>query len=151
MGSGPMKSSRGDTIIEVLLSIAIISGVLGMSYAVMNRNMVTIQDNSERTVASKIIQGDIELFRRLSFSSLSSIPASTDSNFCIDATMTIRSVSNATVLTSTSYAGGKCVDSRGTDYYKSIKRSADGGYVFTVQWNSMTGNKGRVIMGYRIN
>jgi type II secretory pathway pseudopilin PulG len=53
-------TQRGDTIVEVLIAIAVVSSVLGMSYATMNRNLLTIRDNQERTEAVKLAQGQIE-------------------------------------------------------------------------------------------
>lgn len=54
---------RGDTIIEVLIAIAVVSSVLGISYAIMNRNILTLRDNQERTEALRLAQGQIEALR----------------------------------------------------------------------------------------
>jgi prepilin-type N-terminal cleavage/methylation domain-containing protein len=57
------RKQRGDTIVEVLVAVAIISSVLGLAYATMNRNLQSIRDNQERTEASKLAQGQIELLK----------------------------------------------------------------------------------------
>lgn len=53
----------GDTIIEVLIAIAVVSGVLGTTYAIMNRNHMIVRTNQERTEASKLAQRQIEMLK----------------------------------------------------------------------------------------
>lgn len=54
---------RGDTIVEVLIAIAVISGVLATSYAIVNRNTISYQQASERVDALKLAEEQIELLR----------------------------------------------------------------------------------------
>ncbi len=54
---------RGDTMVEVLLAIAVVSSVLAISYSIMNRNLLTLRDNQERTAAAKVSQGQLEALR----------------------------------------------------------------------------------------
>lgn len=54
---------RGDTIIEVLIAIAVASSVLAITYSTMNRNLQISRQSQERTEATKIAQGQIELLR----------------------------------------------------------------------------------------
>lgn len=53
-------NNHGDTIVEVLLAVAVIGGILAISYATMNRNLANLRDNQERTEATKLAQGQIE-------------------------------------------------------------------------------------------
>lgn len=71
-------SQRGDTLVEVLLAIAVVSSVLAISYSIMNRTLLTIRDNQERTEATKLAQAQIESIR-----GASSLP-SLGTNFCIN-------------------------------------------------------------------
>jgi len=70
----------GDTIIEVLIAIAIVSSVLGIAYATMNRGLKQARDIQERTEALKLLQGQVESLRFLDESGVT-LPANT---FCID-------------------------------------------------------------------
>lgn len=54
---------RGDTIVEVLIAIAVISGVLATSYAIVNSNSRSYQQGSERVEALKIAEERLELLR----------------------------------------------------------------------------------------
>lgn len=53
----------GDTIVEVLIAIAVVSGVLGITYSIMNRNQMIVRTNQERTEASKLAQQQIEMLK----------------------------------------------------------------------------------------
>lgn len=56
-------NQRGDTIVEVLIAIAVISSVLGTSYAIVNRNSKSYQQVSERTEALKLAEDQLEQLR----------------------------------------------------------------------------------------
>ncbi len=58
-----LKNSEGDTIVEVLISIAIISLVLTISYSLSNRSSQYIQQSQERGEAQKISEQQLELLR----------------------------------------------------------------------------------------
>lgn len=55
----------GDTIVEVLISIAVVGGLLVISYATMNRSMLTVRANQERAEATRIAQEQIEAIARI--------------------------------------------------------------------------------------
>lgn len=54
---------RGDTIVEVLIATAVIGMVLGISYVAANRAARMGQQAQERTEATKLAEGQIELLR----------------------------------------------------------------------------------------
>ena len=54
---------RGDTIIEVLIAIGIVSLVLTSAYALTNRNAQSAQKTQEQGQAQKLIESQIELMR----------------------------------------------------------------------------------------
>lgn len=53
-------SQRGDTIVEVLIAIAVASAILGGSYTIANKSSQQIRNAQERTEASKIAAGAVE-------------------------------------------------------------------------------------------
>lgn len=55
--------SRGDTIIEVLLSIAVLSMVLSISYGLANRSSQNNRQSQERAEAQKVGEEQLELLR----------------------------------------------------------------------------------------
>jgi prepilin-type N-terminal cleavage/methylation domain-containing protein len=63
---GTYRQSRrqaGDTIVEVLIAIAVVSLVLTSAYMVTNKNAQTMQAVQERTQAQKLVERQIELIR----------------------------------------------------------------------------------------
>lgn len=58
-----IRNERGDTIIEVLLATVVISVVIAGAYALTNRATRINQIALERTTASNILRGQIELVR----------------------------------------------------------------------------------------
>lgn len=75
----PLRSSAGDTIVEVLVAIAVISAVLGTAYAITNRSVQTNQSSQERSVALKVAESQFEMLK----SWLASGQAVTDNTFCL--------------------------------------------------------------------
>ena len=58
-----MLGSRGDTIVEVLIAIGIVSLVLTTAYAVTNKNVSSIQQVQEQGYAQKLVEQQVELLR----------------------------------------------------------------------------------------
>ena len=57
------NTERGDTIIEVLIAIGIVSLVLTSAYALTNRNIQVSQEVQEQAYAQKLVEGQVELLR----------------------------------------------------------------------------------------
>lgn len=60
-----IKSSRGDTIVEVLLAIAVTSVVLAGAYVAVNRSMKASRAAQERGEAVKVAEAQIERLKYL--------------------------------------------------------------------------------------
>ena len=58
-----IRSERGDTIVEVLITIVIVSSVLVGAYNVATRSSQSTQDASERSQALQIAQAQVEYLR----------------------------------------------------------------------------------------
>lgn len=63
MGHRKNRGQRGDTIVEVLIAIAVISLVLVGAYASVNHNALTMQDSQEHGQALKLLQSQLEFLR----------------------------------------------------------------------------------------
>ena len=148
-----LGNSRGDTIIEVLIAIAVVSSVLGITYSIMNKNIQTTRDNQERSEASKIAQGQLELLRTAWFS----VPVSKFTsqvavgNFCMKEDMTSANVSNPNQLDDLGYDLSCIKDDL---YYHFIaKNNADINnlsYTVTVRWNHLGGGRSEIVMAYKV-
>lgn len=79
--SAAIKSrERGDTIVEVLLSLAVLGAVLGAAYVVSNRNIITNRVSQERLEAVKLAETQ---FERLKVKAANDGTVLTQSNFCL--------------------------------------------------------------------
>lgn len=118
-------ASRGDTIVEVLISILVVGTVLGGSYVAANRYFKNIRQAQEYTNALKIAEGQVEQIKSYIDNGDNS-PKTTSSGFCFN--------NNAITTTCTI----------NTLYTANITRAVDanGAYVFTVvvSWASLTSN-----------
>ncbi len=64
-----LRAERGDTLIEVLLAIAIVSTILSGAYIVTNKSLLASREAQERGNALKLSQGQIERLKSISISS----------------------------------------------------------------------------------
>ena len=123
------RSSRGDTIVEVMITVAILAFVLGASYVAANRSLQSGVDSSLRSQASTAAQQQIEALKVIALSDPSRLNAYKVDNkpFCIDPSttnFTDLGVSNPTCATSNSV---QLVDSYST---------ATGAFTIKAQWPS---------------
>lgn len=79
---------RGDTIVEVLIAVAIVSLVVGGAYGVTTRNLANTRQAQEHSEASKLAQQQIEQLRVLALSATSAQPpfSYVGQSYCIDST-----------------------------------------------------------------
>ena len=132
----------GDTMVEVLISMALVSMILGGAYVTSNKSLVSIRDAQEHVDALKLASAEVELIKSVT------PPTSPSSPFCytLDGTIQLNpsncSLTNAGVVNMTgiqpSYNIGITVDATGT-------------YKVKVIWDTVTGviNGGNVEMYYR--
>lgn len=63
MNSFKRLSQRGDTIVEVLICLAVFGAMLTAAYALTNRNQAISQSSQERSQAVKVADSQLELLR----------------------------------------------------------------------------------------
>lgn len=139
-------NQKGDTIIEVMISILVASSVLGVSLATMNRNLKTSQMNQERTEAYSLAQGQLE-----SLKSNTETQSITQSNFCFSESDGLTALSEAPsqdlASDNLTIYGDTCTFN---DRYKvGITRTAARNYTIYVRWENLSAGKDQVVMSYR--
>ncbi len=77
------RLQRGDTIIEVMLAMAIIGAVLGAAFGIANRNMQIAQTSKERTEALKLAESQIELLKAGYEADSSIVSSAFSQGFCM--------------------------------------------------------------------
>lgn len=143
----------GDTIVEVLISIAILSMILGGAYVTTNRSLRATRAAEERTTATKLVQGQLELIKiMMSSSEGAAALAAAPTSFCI-----VPNVASGAVPTAADASGASCLlDAAGTPttvepaYNISINQ-VNNLFTVTSSWNSILNpGKDNVAMSYRV-
>src|ERR1700677_849276 len=82
---------RGDTIVEVLIAITIVSMILGGAYLTSHNSLDATQDAQEHDNALQLAQGQVELLRTLATtgSPIFSATVNATSFFCISNSGTV--------------------------------------------------------------
>lgn len=129
---------RGDTIVEVLIAISVVSLILGGAYVTTNRSLIATRAAEERGNALKLAEAQVEQLKGLAKSNPNSIFGSgTPMPFCISA------ATGAPVLDSNAAckvsAGGTPTTVQPV-YSLSITRASDGNtFTVTNQWTDASG------------
>jgi|GEM_PF-794047 len=83
-GTTARYGQRGDTLVEVLVSIVIVSTVIGGAYVVSNKSLQSTRSTQERSNALKLSESQIEQLRALVASDPTAVfGASVPTVFCM--------------------------------------------------------------------
>jgi Tfp pilus assembly protein PilV len=143
-------NSRGETIVEVLIAIAIMSAALGGAFAIATRSQRTVQGNQERYQATLIAnqQADLIKLAQADDGKKDKIKTFTDSTkvFCFDSAGVIQdpTASDAASL------DPQCLVDYGSpaafQYRVRIQPNQTAGvvdtFVITVEWDSISSESG---------
>jgi type II secretory pathway component PulJ len=136
--------SAGDTIVEVLIAMAVASSVLGGAYVVVNRTMANTRQAQEHTEALQLANGQIERLIKLTASGSSTALQAAPTYKCISEAD--NSIINQPALVKTdsnSYAAG-CKNLGSVNYRLALEYVIDSTgskfYRVYVIWPSATGN-----------
>ena len=149
-------NNNGDTIVEVLIAMAVAASVLAIAYATTNRNLLITRSSQERAEATRIAQGQIESLRSVYDTAPATLPAAAGAPFCLDGT-TVRStgfagtVPNA-VLMSEDMTGYPTECQK--DFYRIVitrDTAGKGAFHFYVRWDAIkNGTRDQIIMVYKV-
>jgi len=130
----------GDTIVEVLIAISIVSLVLTSAYISTNKNSQSMQAVQEKTQAQKLVERQIELLR-----AVSSVPAVA---FCfIDDQGTPETNLSLCVF---DQSGATTNDANSVQYHLSIAPNTPSADTYEIRatWDRLGGNTGNITMNY---
>jgi prepilin-type N-terminal cleavage/methylation domain-containing protein len=142
------QRQRGDTLVEVLISIAIVSLVLGGAYVTTNRSLTATRAAQERSNALKLAEGQVEQLKAI-------IAATPDQVFGPTAPLTF-CVYNGAIIPNVP-ANVKCaVDSKGVQttaepvFHITVQRTGND-FAVNELWSNAGGkNTDHVDLKYRI-
>lgn len=152
-------TSRGDTIVEVMIVLAILGLALSICYATANRSLTNARQAQENAEASELVSSQIEQLRANSYL-LTSNPRSPyhgDMNnsskaFCFldDSSIKVLPIDSNSLSNSTLYENSGC---RKNDRYNiAVKRTVGTNtFTATAYWDSVTGDgQDSVTMSYNL-
>ncbi len=139
------KSQRGDTIVEVLISVAILALALAISYSLANRSLRTGLSANARAEATAIAQGQVEMLKSARYTN----PATFDSTFRITAPFCITQDNPLSASSSSS-----CTNI-GNGYSSEIRyNDTTQVYSVTVSWDTFNagraGGRDTLTVNYRL-
>ena len=122
----------GDTIVEVLLAIAVVSSVLGGAFVSANRSLRGTQVSSERGEALKLVEGQLESLKAAlkdkTKADLIYLPATGD--FCLDGNADVEA--NVSLATCNVGPAGR--------YGLAINRSNTDTFTASATWDKIGGS-----------
>jgi Tfp pilus assembly protein PilV len=140
----------GDTIVEVLIAITIVSLILGGAYVTSHNSLDATEDAQEHASALQLAQAQIELLRAMATTGNSIFTTSTP--FCIETNGTVKTTVASCTVDSAGVVSG--VAAQNIYLVQVISRSGSGAgpYTFTAQgtWPGLENKTDEVQLMYRI-
>lgn len=129
----------GDTMVEVLISMAIVSMILGGAYVTSNKSLISIRDAQEHVDALKLASAEVELIKSIT---------PTANILCYTLDGTIQTVASNCILTNTGAINTTNIQ---PSYTVVISVESSATYRVNVKWDTVTGviNGGTIDMYYR--
>lgn len=161
-------SSRGDTIVEVMLAMAIISSVLGGAFWVSQKSSQAIRDAQERGEALQIMQAQVEAVRTLALKETSGTTGvyshASGTYFCVNPDPVTHenkpyylsaAITTLPALNSDNFNNYQAVGCQfGYDSRYNIAATYDSStkvFTFTGRWDRISGGRDEVDLAYKIN
>ena len=149
------QNTKGDTIVEVLISLAILTMVLGGAYYTANQSFRNDRDAQEHSEALTIAQTQVESLRVLG--------NNLHGNTCISTPLDYCYVNSSN--TSEFYASNQSCLRAGSPYCYTVKITDEGSvkvglatastllttYKVNVSWPALSGGKDQVSLYYRVD
>jgi Tfp pilus assembly protein PilV len=152
----------GDTIVEVVIAIAVIAVVLIGAFVVTNRSLTAVRDSQEHSEALNLLQGQVEQLRIAAVQpGLNSAPSSFCFNNLGKIVATSSTPGSACTQNSSRQAGNGVADAR---YSLAITKCSvllgcpvcatncpsTTEYILTANWPSPSGGTDRIQLTYRV-
>lgn len=148
------KKQRGDTIVEVLICVLIVSLVLTGAYVTTQRSSVGIRNSQEHAEALKLIQSQIEQLRANAAQSTASVFTTNAQPFCMVNNAPLAAKQGPGLAQCIQNASGAQAGDGQVGYELTISRVTNSrGTLFTVRadWNAVTGTRAYESIFYRLH
>ena len=162
---GRRLGQRGDTIVEVLIAVLVLSLVLTTAYGLATRSTQDNQQTQEHSQALKLAQAQLESLKAYYDRGQNPTSGQLSNGFCFDSTDTLQTftASNEPSLTTpdtltygitypkicTSALSGQPCLGTGVCFFYGIRQSNDV-YTASVRWPGARGTQDQVSLIYRV-
>lgn len=155
-------NSRGDTIVEVMIAVTVLTLIIGTGYAIATRSLKGARQAQEHAEALKLAEGQVEKLKARVVSNNNDI-FSQPRGFCMDSTGAPVLNNNPAPTAATPDNFGAYVASCKVNpnnavcatsfcYQIGIRKALDDTFTVTVRWDSVTGRgQDEVKLSYRIH
>jgi prepilin-type N-terminal cleavage/methylation domain-containing protein len=159
-----LKKQAGDTLVEVMISIAVIALAIAISYAISGKNLNVGITARERTSAVGLVQGQIERMKeaqQINAATLSGLK-SAGQHFCFNTSSAVQNNSavtpnNNNLAADTGRYNASCIS--GGKFYLDINyvpvntnadptKSSGNSFMFTARWFRLGGGTDQVVTIY---
>lgn len=148
-----LRRQAGDTIVEVMIAVAVSSAVLGSAYTITNKSLSNTRLAQEHSEAQKIAQSQLEQIRSIAVRSPATHPIfTTIAPACMDAG-TIRGFTATTTLPDMNENNypAQCRNLGSVSYRTGFRyNAAQNTYTIYVNWTGSTGNDSQVSVVYKV-
>ncbi len=135
---------RGDSIVEVLIALAVIGSVLTGAFVATNRSTVAVRDSEEHAQALQLLQGQVEQLRSyVQQTKFSAVP----NKFCFQPDGTLKITSTPDCPSSTVEPIYSFMIDRTN---AAVVPPATMAFNVQVTWNAVTGNPAQESIMYKI-
>ncbi len=139
-----MHRQKGDTIVEVLIAIAVVSLVLGGAYSIANRSLASVRQAQEHAEALKIAESQVEKLKTANDTGTAGVLTQTGTFCMID---NYNPPVDRLRTSAATYGNGQprteCTTTNGIKYFTSITNTPNGAvhtYLVMVYWPNIHGN-----------
>lgn len=146
-----LRRQQGDTIVEVLMALLVLSVSLAAAFAIANRSQNTTQDNHERYQAQLLATEQAERIRQAAYINSTRSQFLTTNNLLFN---NLFCMSPSSTPTATTPPNTYCTHNinGGVTYRISIRAvlPSKDVYFIKVEWESLKGSMGKVELAYGI-
>lgn len=149
-----IRNQTGDTIVEVLIAIAIISSVVSTAYATMNSSVKSNQESQEHASALKVAESQLELFKGWLAAS-NTLPVGVNS-FCMKTvpTVSVEPITATVPSTDNSVYPANCknADDDAPERFMTaiVRDPSTNRYTVYIDWDGPKGDRSSVNLLYKV-
>jgi prepilin-type N-terminal cleavage/methylation domain-containing protein len=134
----------GDTIIEVIIAIAVISTILSGAFLVTTHSTRAVRDSEEHAEALQYLQGQVELLRAAA-SHTGGLPSTINVPFCLSSGQYYQPAANSAQCTIGSFYSVSIVSPS-----SSPAVNATTTFKLTASWAALSGGTDTVYLAYKV-